>query len=176
MSLFFITGIAGSGKSEVQKELRSRGYEAYDTDEDGLAKWHNKVTGYIHPKSSIKKEARTEDFLKNHSWIVPRPDVEGLVKLSKNKNIFLCGVASNENEIRDLFDSVFELTIDDETLKHRLLTRTNNDWGKQPHELQQTLEQQHNAKKLYHKVGPIIIDATQPIEAVVDNIVEKSNV
>jgi adenylate kinase family enzyme len=176
MSLFFITGIAGSGKSTVQKELKSRGYEAYDTDDDGFAKWHNNETGYIHPKSSVKNEDRTKEFLKIHSWKVPRQEVEDLASRAKGKTIFLCGVAANEDEIRDLFKAVFELTIDDETLIHRLTTRTNNDWGKQPHELQQTLESQHNIDELYRKHNPILIDATQPIEVVVDNIIAKINV
>jgi adenylate kinase family enzyme len=176
MSLFFITGIAGSGKSTVQHELKSRGYEAYDTDDDGFAKWHNNQTDYIYPKSSVKKEDRTEEFLKIHSWKVPRAEVEELVSRAINKTIFLCGVASNEDELRDLFNAVFELIIDDETLIHRLTTRTNNDWGKQPQELKKTLESQHNADKLYRKHNPILIDATQPVDIVVDNIIEKANV
>jgi shikimate kinase len=174
MPLFFITGIAGSGKSTVQHELKSRGYEAYDTDDDGFAKWHNDLTGYVHPKSSVKKEDRTEEFLKIHSWKVPRIEIEELATCAKRKIIFLCGVASNEDELRDLFEAVFELTIDDETLINRLTTRTNNDWGKQPQELKKTLESQHNADELYRKHNPILIDATQPVDIVVDTILRKT--
>ncbi|GAC1392135.1 MAG: hypothetical protein NVSMB46_07090 [Candidatus Saccharimonadales bacterium] len=172
MALFFITGIAGSGKSTVTNELKSRGYEAYDTDDDGFSRWLNSQTGYIHPKSSVKKEDRTEEFLKNHIWVVPRASLEKLSKLALDKTIFLCGVASNEDEIRDLFKLIFELTIDDKTLIHRLTTRTTNDWGKQPHELEKTLESQHGAAGLYRKHNPILIDATQSIKLVVDNIIE----
>jgi adenylate kinase family enzyme len=174
MSLYFITGISGSGKSALANALKAGGYEAYDTDDDGFARWHNKKTGYIHPKSSVKKEDRTEDFLKDHSWIVPRSEVEELEERAKSKNIFLCGVASNEDEIRDLFKEVFELVIDEETLKNRLLTRTNNDWGKQPHEFQQTLERQQKAEILYRKFNPTLIDATQPVETVIANIIKKT--
>ena len=173
MALFFVTGISGSGKSTVTNELKSRGYEAYDTDDDGLARWHNNNTGYIHPKSSVKKEDRTDEFLKIHSWIVPRSLVEDLAHRAGNKTIFLCGVAHNEDGIRGLFKAVFELTIDDKTLIRRLTTRTNNDWGKQPHELDQTLANQHNLEELYRKHNPILVDATQPIRIVVDNILEK---
>jgi dephospho-CoA kinase len=130
MALFFITGIAGSGKSTLAKALKAKGCEAYDTDDDSFARWRNKNSGYIHPKSSIKKEARTEAFLADHTWVVPRSEVEELARRAKNKDIFLCGVASNEDELRNLFKQIFELVIDNETLKHRLLTRTSNDWGK----------------------------------------------
>lgn len=173
MSLFFVTGISGSGKSETCKELKRRGYEAYDTDDDGLARWQNIITGYVHPKSSIKKQDRTEAFLKVHSWVVPRSHVKTLAKSAFNKPVFLCGAASNEDDIRDLFKVVFELTVDDKTLIHRLQTRTNNDWGKQPHELEKTLERQHNADKLYRRANPILLDATQPIDVVVDQLIEK---
>lgn len=173
MPLFFITGIAGSGKSAITKELRSKGYEAYDTDDDGFARWCNKKSGYIHPKSSVKKEDRTEAFLADHSWIVPRSEVEELAKRAKNKDVFLCGVASNEDELRDLFKQVFELVIDNETLKRRLVTRADNDWGKQPHELRQTLEKNQNAEELYRQNKPTLIDATESIELVTANIIEK---
>jgi dephospho-CoA kinase len=173
MSLFFITGIAGSGKSAVWQELKSRGFEAYDTDEDGLAKWHNNHNGYVHPKSSVKPEQRTEEFLEIHSWKVPRQEIEELAGSATAKAIFLCGVASNESEIWDLFKAVFELIIDDDTLKHRLLTRTNNDWGKQPHELQKTLDEQHNTDQAQSKFDRIVIDATQSTEVVVDEILQK---
>src|SRR5437660_1029900 len=77
MPLYYITGIAGSGKSTVLSELKRRGYEAYDVDEAGpaTAKWYNDTTGFVHPKSSVKKEDRTPDFLANHSWKVPRQEV-----------------------------------------------------------------------------------------------------
>jgi len=174
MTLFFITGIAGSGKSTLAKELKAKGYEAYDTDDDGFARWLNKNSGYIHPKSSVKKEARTEAFLADHAWIVPRSEVEELATRAKDKDIFLCGVASNEDELRDLFKQVFELVIDNETLERRLLTRTSNDWGKQPHELRQTLYNNKNAEELYHKHNPTLIDATQPVEQVAANIIKKT--
>ena len=44
MSLIFITGVAGSGKSAVCKELVARGFEAYDTDNDGMTAWVIKET------------------------------------------------------------------------------------------------------------------------------------
>jgi shikimate kinase len=173
MALVFITGVAGSGKSTVLKELRCRGYEAYDTDDDGFAKWQHKQTGHIHPKSSIKPSDRTKKFLKEHSWNIPRSEVEELAKRAKHKIIFLCGAASNEQEVRDLFKGMFELTIDEGTLRHQLLTRSSNDWGKQPHELKKTLEElRRSANDLSKKSGYVIIDATQPVSGIADKILE----
>jgi dephospho-CoA kinase len=175
MSLYFITGIAGAGKSAVASELKAKGYEAYDTDDDGFAQWRNNNTGYIHPKSSVKPEARTEVFLKNHSWIVPIDKINDLAKRAEHKDIFLCGVAYNESEFWHLCKDVFVLTLDDETLKKRLATRTGNDWGKQPQELQHTLELQQKTNKTYQEAGHTIVDATLPIERVVNSILVKTH-
>ena len=173
MSLFFITGQAGTGKSAVCHELRRRGYEAFDAD-DNLARWVNKATGYVHPKSSVKAIQRTESFLQQHDWKIPRPAVEELAAAAENQTMFLCGVGGNEAEIRDLFKAMFALVVDDDTVRHRLATRTGNSWGKEPHELALTLGWQTAARRDYAKYGHLVIDATQPLEAVVDNIVQRA--
>jgi dephospho-CoA kinase len=171
MSLIFVTGISGSGKSAVWQELKARGYEAYDVDEDGMAKWHNNDTGYIHPKSSVKSHQRTPDFLAAHSWKVPRQEVEELAKQAKDKNIFLCGVVANEKEVWDLFGKVIALTVDEDTLKHRIQSRTNNDFGKSEHEFEQILGWQATVGEAYRKFGHVTLDATRPINQVVDDVV-----
>ena len=138
MALYFITGVSGTGKSSVTHELRKRGYVAYDTDDDALARWQNTETGYVHPKSSVKAPDRTKDFLKAHAWNVPREYIEQMATENPDKTSFVCGVANNFDQLQDLFSKVFALTIDETTLRHRLLSHSNNDWGKQPHELTQT--------------------------------------
>jgi predicted ATPase len=172
MSLFFITGISGSGKSSLVHELRDRGYEAIDTDK-GLSKWQHNETGYVHPKSSVKAADRTAEFLRDHSWNVPREEVEQLRQEAHAKPVFLCGVIDNQDELRDLFRARFALVIDDETLVHRLQTRTDNDWGKQPHELQNSLDRQHKLGSMYEAGGYIIVDATQDLMTVADFILQK---
>lgn len=170
MALIFITGSPGAGKSELTRALREHGYDAYDTDDDALARWQNKNTGYIHPKSSVKPEQRTPEFLMQHAWNVPREYVEELAKKASDKPIFLLGVANNELELRDLFAHAFALHIDDDTLIRRLQSRTSNDWGKQPHELQQSLDVNEGSEGRYRRQGYTIIDATQPIEDIVAEI------
>ncbi len=170
MSLYLISGTSGTGKSQACHELEERGHEAYDTDDDGLARWQHKQTGYIHPKSSVKPEMRTAEFIAEHSWNVPRELLEGLASKAKDHPIFVCGSVGNEDELRDIFGAVFALYVDDETLKSRLATRSTNDWGKQPHELEQTLQDHHEAYDRYRKLGDFVIDASQPPKRVVDEI------
>ncbi len=170
MALVLITGTAGSGKSQVCRALKKRGYEAYDTDDDGLARWQHAETGYIHPKSSVKSHQRTAEFLAAHDWNVPREYVEGLAQKAKGSVIFLCGSLGNEDALRDVFDRVFALHVDEETLKHRLATRTTNDWGKHPHELKLTLQHHQYAYKKHKQRRDDVVDATKPLQEVVDDI------
>jgi dephospho-CoA kinase len=175
MSLFLIAGNAGSGKSTVCRALRMRGYEAYDTDDDGYAKWQHNETGYVHPKSSIKEEDRTPEFIKNHSWNVARTDVEDLAERAKDKSIFLCGAMGNEDELRGMFRKVFALYVDDATLQQRLAARQGNHWGKQPHEMQQTLEWQQYVYDKHRRLGSVLIDASQPVDTIVDAIISSAD-
>ncbi len=174
MSLIFITGVSGTGKSTVCQGLKSRGYEAYDVDDDGLGRWQNKESGYIHPKSSIKAHQRTQSFLDNHLWVVPRQKVEDLAKLAMNKKVFLCGVFSNENEMFDLFSKIIALTIDKETLINRIKSRTNNDFGKSEHELIHILDWHKEVNKSYKRSGHVIIDSTKGLDQVIDDIIKST--
>ena len=173
MSLFLVTGAGGTGKSETCRVLKKRGYEAYDVDEDGYARWQHNETGYIHPKSSIKIEQRTPEFLAEHDWNVPREAVEDLARKATSKHVFLCGSMGNEDELYDLFALVFALTVDEDTLKHRLMTRPDNNWGKQPHELEQTLQYHRESFAMHKQLGDIVIDTSQPAEVVVEEILSK---
>ncbi len=170
MPLIFICGTAGTGNSTVCLVLKSKGYQAYDVDSDGFAKWQHLETGHIHPKSSVKAAARTPEFLKMHGWHVPRGEVQKLRDQAAGQLVFLCGDIGNEKELQDLFDGIIALHVDDETLKRRLGARTGNDWGLQPHELQRSLEKHHNSYDAYQDIGATIVDATQPVEEVVDQI------
>lgn len=178
MPLYFITGVAGSGKSTIIKELERNGYEAYDVDEAGpvTAKWHNNKTGHPHPKSSIKAEDRTPEFLSEHDWKVPRQEVEELARRAESKTVFMGGAIANEDEVRDLFRSVFALIVDAQTHKNRLMGRTSNDWGKNPHELElSSIEHNNIANRTFKEPAYLPIDATQSIEAVVKAILDSVN-
>lgn len=170
MSLFLITGNAGTGKTTTGEALKARGYISYDIDNDGFARWEHVESGFIHPKSSVKAVDRTTKFLAEHRWSVPRSDLEELRDQAIGKAVFVTGSLGNLKEVHDVFDGIVALYVDDETLTHRLTTRTTGDWGKQPHELANTLEKHHQAYEEYKQVGAVIIDSSQPLEQVVDTI------
>lgn len=174
MALIYITGIPGAGKSTIRQELLCRGYEAYGGAEDGIAAFYNNKTG-AKISGWVEATDRTPEWSAQHAWKINRLAVKELKDRAKNKAVFLCAVRRNDvDELWDLFDKVIALVIDKETLQQRLATRTNNDVGKTPTELTNILERQRTSQEKYEKLGAIIIDATQPVEQVVDKVINLS--
>ena len=76
----------------------------------------------------------------------------------------------NEDEVWSLLDLVVCLVIDDETLRRRLSTRTTNQFGKHPDELQAGVGWNRNAEARYRGFGARIVDATQRLELVISEL------
>ena len=171
MSLVYVTGVSGAGKSSVCEELRRRGYEAHDTDRDGNAAWVNRETGEVTAIGAGANE-RPPRWLAQHEWRVVPARVEELVARATERLAFLCGATANEQEVWHLFSAVIYLAIDEATLRLRLGTRTSNDFGKSPHELAAILEWHKVGVDRYRSFGAVIVDATQPLRNVVDDVID----
>lgn len=171
MPLIFITGTSTSGKSTVAKELVKRGYEAYDTEHYGMSAWFNGKTGKRAAEFNEMPE-RTPEWLAQHEW---RIDVNRVSKLAKkaaaeNKPIFLCGGASNEPEVRALCDVVIWLRTDEATIRKRVMNPRDHDYGTRPHELAKAISDNENGETEYRQYGAMIVDATQPVDNVLQDI------
>lgn len=171
MALIYITGMPSSGKSTILKELKQRGFPAYGGVEDKLAAFYNNTTG--EKIDWVKAEDRTPQWNEQHTWKIPKVEIEKIKRHNAEKIAFICAVTSNDkSELWDLFDGVVALTINEGILKHRLATRTNNDVGKTEHELKAIIERQRTAKDEYEQLGAHIVDATQPIDKVLEDILK----
>ena len=71
----------------------------------------------------------------------------------------------------DLFDEVFVLDVDLDTLNRRLAGRAEDEFGGKPGE-RELIARLHSTKEDVPK-GDVVIDATAPIERVVDEILER---
>jgi hypothetical protein len=85
---------------------------------------------------------------------------------------FFCGGSRNFSGFIDLFDGVFVLEIDGETLERRLDERAEDEWGGRQTERELILRL-HRTKEDIPASG-IVIDATAPIPRVVDEILRHS--
>ncbi len=99
-----------------------------------------------------------------------RERVADLVVPARDATVFLAGSVPNELDVWDLFDAVICLVVDDATLAHRLATRTGNDFGKTPAVRDAVLGWNATAALDYRRFGATIIDATRPLEVVVEEV------
>jgi dephospho-CoA kinase len=153
---YLIEGVSGTGKTSVCKELQRRGYHAINGDTE-LAYQGDPETGK--PTDGLTHE--------HHIWDVDR--VKALVAGQHEPVAFFCGGSRNFSKFEALFDGVFVLEVDLDTLNRRLDKRTGNEWGGKQTE-RELIARLHQTKEDIPKNG-ILIDATKPIADVVDEIV-----
>jgi hypothetical protein len=70
MPLFYVTGLSGSGKSAVLRELRARGMEAYGVDEHGYADWVRRDSGAIEECPAGEAGPVTRAWRRDHDWVL----------------------------------------------------------------------------------------------------------
>lgn len=159
MRNYLIEGVSGTGKTSVCKELQRRGYYAINGDTE--------LAYQGDPETGTPTDGATHE---HHIWHVAR--VKALVTDQQEPVTFFCGGSRNFSKFVDLFDGVFVLEVDLDTLNRRLDERPGNEWGGKQAE-RELVARLHQTKEDIPKDG-ITIDATAPIAHVVDEIVRKA--
>ncbi|CUR61911.1 conserved hypothetical protein [metagenome] len=158
---YLVEGVSGTGKTSVCRELQRRGHHAVNGDTD-LAYQGDPVTG--RPIDSAVHG--------HHIWDVGR--VHRLVADHSTPVTFFCGGSRNHASFLDVFDEVFVLRVDLETLLRRLAQRGDDEWGGKPEE-RDLVVRLHRSGEDVPAVG-IPIDATRPLAEVVDEILRLADV
>ena len=170
MNKIYITGISGTGKTTIAEELKRRGYHAISIDETvGLCSWKNRETN----ERFVGDATLNKEFTDTHKWIC---DIELLKEHmgTDSKTVFVLGMASNRDEIADLFDKVLLLQCKPETFLHRLNTRTNNSFGRDESIQNHMLEWYESFENKMLKNGAISINTDRPINEVVDEVIKQA--
>lgn len=136
-----ITGMSGVGKSSVLHELGKRGYPVIDTD---YGDW------------------TTEAGL----W----DDVLMGALLGESNEVVVSGTVENQGEFYDRFDHVVLLSAPISVLLDRVRRRTTNPYGSTPAEQQEITSNHALVEPLLRATATVEIDATQPLEYVVDRV------
>jgi thymidylate kinase len=157
---YLIEGVSCTGKTSVCDELRRLGYHSIHGDRD-LAYWGDPKTGKPLDSSAY------EHFI----WDVDK--VRALVADQSHAASFFCGGSRNFDRFIDLFDGVFVLEVDLDTLNRRLALRPEGEGGGRACEGESNARLQHATKEDIPK-NAIVIDATAPIARVVDAILENA--
>ena len=166
---YLIDGVSGSGKTTVAEELQRRGYHVIHGDRE-LSYRGNPKTG--EPLDGPSHRSGTDSLTWQHKhWIWNVDKVESLVADQRYATSFFCGGSRNFHHFIDLFDEVFVLNVDHDTLNRRLAGRPEDEFGGKPAE-REFIRRMHVTKEDVPK-GSVVIDATAPIERVVDEILEK---
>ncbi|WP_344139892.1 AAA family ATPase [Pedococcus bigeumensis] len=152
---FLIEGVSGTGKTSVCRELERRGHDAIKGDRE-LAYQGDPQTG---------ASTQTADH-EHHIWDVER--VRVLVADQQEPVTFFCGGSRNFSKFIDLFDAVFVLDVDLETLVERLEQRPLGEGGSQAAERELVLRL-HQTKEDIPRTGTLI-NANLPLAEVVDEI------
>jgi len=166
---YLIEGVSGTGKTSVATELQQRGYHVIHGDRE-LAYKGDPRTGEPLDGSAPQQNILDVAFgHEHHLWDVDK--VKFLAADQSHPISFFCGGSRNFHHFIDLFDGVFVLEVDLDTLKRRLAGRAENEFGGKPAE--QELVMRLHATKEDIPRSATTIDATQPLACVVDEILSK---
>jgi hypothetical protein len=166
---YLIEGVSGAGKTAVAEELQRRGYHVVHGDRE-LAYVGDPETG--EPLDGPPRESVTDRLAWGHEhWIWPVDKVKSLIADHCHPISFFCGGSRDFLHFIDLFDAVFVLDVDLDTLNRRLAGRPEDEFGGRPSE-RELIARVHATKEDNPK-NAVSIDATAPIARVVDEILSK---
>jgi dephospho-CoA kinase len=143
-----VTGMSGTGKSSAFAELQRLGFRTVNTDEPGWT---------------------LEDAEGGKWW-----DEGRMARLlaERGSTLFVSGTVTNQGRFYDRFDAVVLLSAPAEVLLERIARRTTSDYGKSPEERELILTHLREIEPLLRATCTHEIDATQPLSAVVERLVE----
>lgn len=146
-----ITGMSGTGKSTVLAELLRRGYEAVETER---SEW----------STLVRDDDGSED------WLLRVDAVVGLLGRPRERALFLAATTSNQGAIYPLLDEVVLLSAPADVILERVARRTSNPYGRTAEQRALILEHLATVEPLLRASATIEIDATAPLDAVVDRL------
>jgi dephospho-CoA kinase len=162
-----VLGSQGSGKTTVAAELVRQGHPTIDS--DNISHW---VDEDGHTLTENRPTSPSDTWLRTHAWVWDRTKLHECLSQTLNHPLLLCGISWDQDQYYDLFDKIILLQLDGPTVRQRLLTRDNGSiFGKQPHELRLILEKLESFQNQAKAAGAVVIDAREPLEAVVEEIV-----
>jgi broad-specificity NMP kinase len=165
----YITGISGTGKSAIVKELKKKGVFAFDIEEiKGLCFWTDKKTG-----KKAKDYSPSKSWLEKHDWICDTKKLKKILKSNK-KVLIATGITGNQDEYLNMFDKIFLLQSPPHILEKRMSARHKkpgeNNFGQYKDERNFALSQLKKFNTKMINKGAIPINSNTNISKVADKI------
>jgi len=149
MRRILVTGMSGTGKSSALAELEQRGFAVLDTDRGGWTAWSDAEGGHVWREDRIAE----------------------LLEREGGPTLYVSGTVSNQGRFYQRFDAVVLLSAPADVLLRRIATRATNDYGKSRVERESILRDLAEVEPLLRATCTHEIDATQPLDAVVAELV-----
>lgn len=141
--------MSGTGKSSALSELEARGFTVVDTDVGGWTEWSEAGGGYVWREERIAELLARDD----------------------GPTLYVSGTVSNQGRFYLRFDAVVLLSAPAEVLLGRIATRTTNDYGKSSEDWDLILSHLAEVEPLLRATCTHEIDAAQPLDVVVEQLV-----
>jgi broad-specificity NMP kinase len=166
---YLIEGVSGTGKTSVATELQRRGHHVIHGDRELAYKGNPLNDEPLAPSEWALSSHDPALVHAHHLWDIDK--VRSLVSDQAHDISFFCGGSRNFRRFIDLFDGVFVLDIDLEALKNRLAERPKDEFGGRPAERELIMRLHATGEDIPENA--MAIDATQPLEAVVGEILRR---
>lgn len=158
MQRVLITGMSGTGKSAVARELAARGHRAVDLDTPEWSQWI---------------DADSSDTLtpqEGKDWVWREDRVRALLAGHDRGTLFVSGCAANMGRLLPLIDKVILLSAPVATIMERLEARSSNGYGHAEEDRQKVRELIAAIEPLLRESADHEIDTARPVHATVDEI------
>jgi hypothetical protein len=165
---YLVEGLSGVGKTAVYEELIRRDYQAISTDRA----W----SYHADPDTGLPGGPIGHD-----NWVWDPQKAVSELENPDPEILFVCGSSRNRHSFARYFTKIFNLRIDDATMRRRLQERTAADWelgsdDRYEELLAMTIELMLELNRSDEKpAGAIDIDATEPLGQVVDELLRLAN-
>ncbi|MBW8726284.1 MAG: AAA family ATPase [Inquilinus limosus] len=157
MKIVLITGMSGTGKTAVIRELAARGHDTRDLDTPDWSEWVDAAPGDTLTPGEGK------------DWVWREDRLDALLAAPRHRALFLGGTSETMGRFLSRIDVVILLSAPVETLLERLAARTDG-YGR-------TAEERRKVTELVTLIEPLLrqsadheIDTRRPVADTVDEI------